>query len=83
LAFHAVLRYYDVQYSKLSETVGKITAVFAKNLSQKAAAMRQNISTNLSGLPALKSGLPGELPAGTAMPAEVAPTQQQTETQKG
>lgn len=62
LAFNAVLRYYDVQYSKLSETVGKITAVFAKNLSQKAAAIRQNISTNLSGLPgpggllALKSG---------------------------
>lgn len=62
LAFNAVLRYYDIQYSKLSQTVGKLTAVFAKNLSQKAAAMKQNISTNLSGLPgpagllALKSG---------------------------
>ena len=62
LAFSAVLRYYDIQYSKLAQTVGKLTAVFAKNLSQKAAAMKQNISTNLSGLPgpggllALKSG---------------------------
>lgn len=69
LAFNAVLRYYDVEYSKLSEMIGKLTAVFAKNLSQKAAVLRQNISTNLSGLPgpagllALKSG---NVPPGSA-----------------
>lgn len=55
IAFAAVLRLYDEKARDLAAGIGKVTAVFAKNLSQKAAAMRQeareNISTNLSGIP--------------------------------
>lgn len=44
LAFNAVLRLYDQKYSDLASGIGKIAAVFAKNLSQKASAANQNIS---------------------------------------
>lgn len=55
LAFAAVIRYFDVQYSTLSETIGKLIAVFARNLSQKASAasqsIKKNISDNTMGIP--------------------------------
>jgi hypothetical protein len=53
LAFNAALRYYDVRYSEVSTTLGKIGAVFAKNLQQKAVALQNkmaSIPTGLSGL---------------------------------
>ena len=52
-AFNAALRYYDVRYSEVSTTLGKIGAVFAKNLQEKAAALKNkmaSIPTGLSGL---------------------------------
>jgi hypothetical protein len=44
LAFNAVLRFYDVEYSEVSKTIGKISAVFAKNLQQKANALQNKLS---------------------------------------
>lgn len=57
LAFNAVLRLYDVKYSELSIGIGKVTAVFAKNLQQKAAALQQKISVGIPGLPMGPGGL--------------------------
>lgn len=45
VAFSAALRYYDVRYSEVSETLGKLTGVFAKNLQQKAAALRSKLAS--------------------------------------
>jgi hypothetical protein len=50
LAFNAVLRMYDVKYSELASGIGKVTAVFAKNLSQKADAIREKVSSNINPL---------------------------------
>jgi hypothetical protein len=44
LAFSAILRLYDVEYSEVSKNIGQITAVFAKNLQQKAAALNGALS---------------------------------------
>jgi hypothetical protein len=51
LAFAAVMRQFDNRYAGLSETIGKLIAVFARNLSQKASAAKQNISDNMRGIP--------------------------------
>ena len=45
IAFAAVLRFYDVEYSELAKNVGKLTAVFARNLQQKAAAVKSGIGS--------------------------------------
>jgi hypothetical protein len=58
LAFNAVLRYYDVRYEELSKTIGKLVGVFAKNLSQKASALKQEASKNIA---ANMRGIPGPL----------------------
>jgi len=39
LAFNAIARLYDVEYSTLSGNIGRLTAIFAKNLQQKASAL--------------------------------------------
>lgn len=60
LAFSAVLRLYDVEYSELSKNIGKLTAVFARNLHQKAAALKSGIamvSNPRAALNASKTGL--------------------------
>ena len=57
LAFNAVLRLYDVKYSELSIGIGKVTAVFAKNLQQKANALQQKLSVGIPGLPIGPGGL--------------------------
>lgn len=62
VAFGAVLRFYDVEYSELAKNVGKLTAVFARNLSQKAAAVKSGLSTLTNPRAALMSSLgPSEL----------------------
>ncbi len=78
LALAAVLRMYDVEYKTFSEGVGKITAVFFKNLKQKAAAAQAAVG-KLRGLaagkiPGATAGGPGGLaglagPGGLAAPA--------------
>lgn len=45
VAFAAVLRFYDVEYSELAKNIGKLTAVFVRNLNQKAAAVKAGLST--------------------------------------
>jgi hypothetical protein len=67
LALVAVLRMYDVEYKTFSEGVGKVTAVFFKNLKQKAAAIKGAVG-NLRGLasgkiPGAAAGGPGGLAA--------------------
>jgi hypothetical protein len=47
LAFNAVLRMYDVKYSELAIGIGKVTAVFAKNLQAKTDSIRERMSTGL------------------------------------
>lgn len=44
LALVAILRMYDVEYADFSKGVGKVTAVFFKNLKEKASAFKQKIS---------------------------------------
>lgn len=55
IAFAAVLRFYDVEYSELAKNVGKLTAVFARNLSQKAAAVKSGIGSLTNPKAALAS----------------------------
>lgn len=43
VAFSAVLRMYDVEYSEVSKNIGKLTAVFARNLNQKAQALKSGL----------------------------------------
>lgn len=45
LALSAVLRMYDVEYKSFSEGLGKVTAVFFKNLKQKVTAFKGAIGT--------------------------------------
>lgn len=45
VAFSAVLRLYDVEYSEVAKNIGKLSAVFARNLQQKAAALKSNLSS--------------------------------------
>ncbi len=61
LALNAVLRLYDVEYSEVSKTIGKLSAVFAKNLQQKVTALNQKLAT----LPMSPFAIPsGKLAAG-------------------
>ena len=77
LALNAVLRMYDVRYSELSTGIGKVAAVFAKDLQQKAAVLKTKISEGVASLPPrpakskpLAGGPPeSEAPAATAEPA--------------
>ncbi len=75
IAFNAVLRYYDVRYEELSQTIGKLTGVFAKNLSQKVNALKQeaskNLSENLGGLPGPMGMLKGDMSKLTKAPADM------------
>ncbi len=63
LALVAVLRMYDVEYKTFSEGVGKVTAVFFKNLKEKAASVKGAIG-KLRGLAAGK--IPGAAAGGPA-----------------
>ena len=60
LAFNAILRLYDVEYSELAKNIGKLAAVFAKNLQQKAAALQTKLAVGMpmgpAGLKALAAG---------------------------
>lgn len=47
LALAAVLRMYDVEAAGFSQGVGKVTAVFFKNLQQKTAALRNAVPLGL------------------------------------
>jgi hypothetical protein len=50
IAFSAVLRSYDVRYEELSETIGKLVGVFAKNLQEKTKALQNKIPGLPSGI---------------------------------
>ncbi len=65
LAFTAITRLYDVEYSEVAKNIGKLAAVFAKNLQQKAAALQNKLSV---GLPMGPGALKG-LAAGNMMPS--------------
>lgn len=56
LALIAVLRMYDVEYKDFSEGLGKVTAVFFKNMKEKVAKVKGMVS-NVRGLAAGK--IPG------------------------
>jgi hypothetical protein len=45
LALAAVLRLYDVEVADFSKGLGKVIAVFFKNLQQKTTALRNTIAT--------------------------------------
>ena len=57
VAFAAVLRFYDVEYSEVAKNIGKLTGVFARNLQQKAAAVKSGLSTLTNPKAALASEL--------------------------
>jgi hypothetical protein len=44
IALVAVAKFYDVELRGVAETIGKITGVFARNLKEKAAAVRNVVS---------------------------------------
>jgi hypothetical protein len=45
LALVAVLKMFDVEYAQFAEGVGKVTAVFAKQLKEKVNTARDAVST--------------------------------------
>ncbi len=73
LAFAAVLRLYDVEYSELAKNIGKLTGVFARNLNQKAQALRTGISNLANPRAALSSGL-SDIKSDTGVIANSKPT---------
>ena len=57
VAFSAVLKMYDVEYSEVSKNIGKLIAVFARSLQQKATALKSGIGNLTNPKAALASGL--------------------------
>lgn len=69
LALNAVLRFYDVKYSELASGIGKITAVFARNLQQKTNAIREKLSVGIPSIPLAVPTAPPALAVPAAPPA--------------
>jgi hypothetical protein len=57
-AFYAVLRLYDVEYAEVAKKIGKIVAVFSRNLQQSAVALQNKVSaaTRSPGQGAVEDG---------------------------